>query len=300
MSFFSRYYPVLQNTVLSALPAGWDSLHSYTTQWTSEAMPPEVHLPLAACMAAGADAEQAIPMTASVLAMCMSLRIQDDIQDNDRPEALHLQNGVGVAFNFVQAYQLAAVQLAPHPGFNQAMWRVLQAREQAFQSFPATLDGYWQYMRSMTAEPFAWATYLGALAATSNHTVLQQCYDIGHHLGLAVQVLNDLDGTWSAEGPRDLFNGRITLPLIYALHQEHPAKADLERIVAEGSIAQHAPFIIRTLQAIHTQDYLIHSALQQRDAAYAAMVGLPGEEGVAALRAWFEEMMADLPQTTVS
>jgi geranylgeranyl diphosphate synthase type I len=113
--------------------------------------------------------------------------------------------------------------------------------------------------------------------------MLRALRTFGYHTGLAVQVFNDLQGTWSPVGQSDLEQGKVTLPIVYALSCDHPDRDLLESIVHDGRIAAHHHAIRQILDRIDVRTFLIWAALQHREKALRALEPVPAGPGPAFL-----------------
>ena len=125
---------------------------------------------------------------------------------------------------------------------------------------------------------------------------IEACKKYGYHLGLAIQIFNDMDGIWSPEGIPDLEQGKITLPLLYALQCEHKAKQELYEIVQQNKIADYSKRIKEILDDVDAKTYLIWEALKQRESGLEAISILPDNEGRQILEAHFTGMFGDIDE----
>lgn len=83
---------------------------------------------------------------------------------------------------------------------------------------PALQDA-WRIAAAKSGAFFALGCHVGARVATDNEDALSACSSFGHHLGLLIQIANDIDGLWSNDGyGSDLSRGQWTLPVAYAFH----------------------------------------------------------------------------------
>ena len=76
------------------------------------------------------------------------------------------------------------------------------------------------------------------------------------------------------------------MPVLYGLEQDHPGRDRLRAIVTEGRLAAESSWVRSTLDDIGTRRFLLWSALQQRDRAFAALSALPASGGKTALMAY--------------
>ncbi|MEU2779653.1 polyprenyl synthetase family protein [Streptomyces sp. NPDC007162] len=192
-----------------------------------------------------------------------STLIHDDIIDGDelrrgRPAAWKVF-GIGPAIlagDALQALGLRMVVDDPGPGraevlsvFAEALALVLagQARELTVRLGPGT--GVAEYDRIVTEKTSALlqcALVTPALRAGSPQRVLDALRGAGRHLGLAFQILNDVEDIWgdpSVTGKpvrSDLLRRNPSLPVLAALSADQPAAERLRRLWhADGTTAAH-------------------------------------------------------------
>ncbi len=102
---------------------------------------------------------------------------------------------------------------------------------------------YLRVIERKTAVLFAAATRLGGLLAGVTATQEQALADFGLNLGFAFQIADDVldyvadTGTLGKNVGDDLAEGKVTLPLIYALERAPPARAaSLRRAIETGGL----------------------------------------------------------------
>lgn len=137
---------------------------------------------------------------------------------------------------------------------------------------PHTLDDYWQLMRDKTGAALAFACESGALAANPHDpSGALACGRFGEHMGVLVQILDDLDGVFHPVGIGDLRAGKATLPVLYGLAVDHPERAELQGIVGSGRLSASAPRVLEILEAIDTRAFLVWCAFEERRQALACI-----------------------------
>jgi geranylgeranyl diphosphate synthase type I len=91
------------------------------------------------------------------------------------------------------------------------------------QRVDVSVDEYLQMIQLKTASLFEGAARLGALAAGASETASDRAGHFGRHLGMAFQIIDDIQGIWGASSATgkpvgsDLRNGKKTLPTLVAL-----------------------------------------------------------------------------------
>ncbi|HEX2998798.1 MAG TPA: polyprenyl synthetase family protein, partial [Armatimonadota bacterium] len=98
------------------------------------------------------------------------------------------------------------------------------------------VTAYLRVIEAKTASLLAACCRIGALAVDASVDQVDALGNYGRHLGLAFQIMDDLldlaadPGLWGKPIGKDLQEGRMTLPLIYALRQTEGA--DHTRLLA--------------------------------------------------------------------
>jgi octaprenyl-diphosphate synthase len=107
---------------------------------------------------------------------------------------------------------------------------------------------YMELIDRKTASLFAACARLGALSAGANETIEQKLGDFAWNLGIAFQLVDDILDFTSREKilgkpvGNDLREGKVTLPLIYALETADAEERKLvETVLADGNYDQ-VPF----------------------------------------------------------
>jgi geranylgeranyl diphosphate synthase, type I len=261
-----------------ALPAFWPGLARLLAPFLDEPLRPEALLPIAACRAVGSDGEMAVPVAAATLAAMAGLRMLDDLADADRADTPWGGAPAGRAAMAGAAAQLLwfdVLQRSPYPdvlvgkltrlGLD-TLLSISAAQDSGLAAPPTNVDEWWELATHKTADAFASACAAGALVGTEATDLVAACARFGHHLGLAVQVLNDLDAATAATAAGQPVDPG-SLPGLLA--------AD-----AQPGGGWHAE--------------VVRAALDQRRLALDALGPCPDEEGVEALASYVVAMFADL------
>jgi geranylgeranyl diphosphate synthase type I len=118
----------------------------------------------------------------------------------------------------------------------------------------------------------------------------------GYHWGLALQILNDMEGIWQTDGESDLEKGKVSLPVLYGLHCDHEEKEELQNIVWQNKIAEHSRRVKEILDHVDARSYLIWAALEERKKAIEAIQVCPDEEGKNALTYFINGVFGDIDE----
>lgn len=144
-----------------------------------------------------------------------------------------------------------------------------------------TIEEYYDVIRAKTSLLFAASTASGAMLAKEDETIVQGLYAFGLHLGNAFQLIDDAldycsDATIIGKNTGDdLADGKVTLPLIYALQQGTPEQQQTIRAsIAEGG-RRHFPKILEAITATNAITFTKDKARQEVDQALTALEVLP-------------------------
>ncbi|MFV1977555.1 MAG: polyprenyl synthetase family protein, partial [Candidatus Scalindua sp.] len=155
-------------------------------------------------------------------------------------------------------------------------------------------EEYWLTVELKSAYVYATACETGAIVGTENNTYINSCRAFGRHLGRSMQILNDMESIWLSKGKSDLEQNKVTLPVLYGLSVDHPAKTELETIVNSSRLAVETNRVVEILNSIDTKKYLYWAALKERDEALEALAICPDPEGKEALEAYVTGMFGDI------
>lgn len=140
---------------------------------------------------------------------------------------------------------------------------------------------YFNIIHDKTAILFAAAAQISAIIAEKTNEVENALRDYGIHLGNAFQLVDDaLDycGNQSNIGKNigdDLAEGKLTLPLIHALHHGNSTQiCMIEKAIQEKSL-HYLPEIQQAIAATGAIEYTYQLAEQQTELAIQALKNLP-------------------------
>lgn len=142
-------------------------------------------------------------------------------------------------------------------------------------------ENYFQVITQKTAQLFSAAAEIGALLEDANPAQQKALADYGLHLGITFQIIDDLlDYETSADitGKNigdDLSEGKITLPLIYALEKTTAEKATLIRKAISTADKTALPEIVKILQETNAFDATRQRASLSANLAQEALLQLP-------------------------
>lgn len=300
--------PDVRAYLRALIPDYWPELAGVLAVLTDEPLGPLATLPLASALAVGGDPSAAVPVAAAWEVLALAARILDDVADQDRPAALWTQVGAGRAVNYCAALCALITKLlaaAPWPAdrqrrvteaFADEALRLTCGQDRDLRGPVETVEDYWQLISDKNAAAFALACAAGALSVSGDATHVAACRTYGYHLGLLHQLFDDFEGMWEPDGLSDLEQGKVTLPLLYALSVDHDRRSELAGLVAANDGTAGAGEIRAILDGLPTREFVLWAALQERDLAVAALGDLPPGPGVAALTDYSAMLFCNLDQ----
>jgi geranylgeranyl pyrophosphate synthase len=218
----TRAYEDVRGAVQAAVLPGSPLAAPVRTWLTDHPLPPSLLLPIAA---AGGSSPPAVALSASMAFLLLVMRWLDDQVDRDRDGQLWQTHGDGgAAVLSASALTHAWACMAREPalprdvlvGFGE-MTAVLALGEAADRGDPPRTAKAWQRTAwRKTAVCFRHALWAGARLTGDPRWAVEAAH-YGSHLGLYLQAVDDIQGTFSGDAP-DLRRGRThTLPLVELL-----------------------------------------------------------------------------------
>lgn len=297
-----------KNEVLRSIAFYWSDLQFESELLLKEFYSAEVPISIASCKAVGGNPNKVIKIVAGLISFLQTARILDDLQDKDKPNALWLKIGQGRALNFAFAFYTLSFrmlgELIPqgivykkiYDTYLDGISVALAGQERDLLNKNRTWQDYWHSAEMKTSFIVSTAAAMGAIAGTSNEKHINACKIYGYHMGLTLQILNDMEGVWEPEGISDIEQGKVTLPVLYGMNCQHMEQKELQMIVWQGRLAEKAQRVKAILDNIDTKSYLIWAALEQRKKALEAIQICPDEEGKNALTYFLNGMFGDIDE----
>jgi len=187
------------------------------------------------CRAAGGDSSLALPASAAWRSLQIAAKLLDDVQDGDvavldraNKNGGEAQKDIARVINlstgFISMASLALrglplqLELTLYHEYGRAMLRVAGGQHLDLgKRATLSLDEYFQVMGAKSGVCFAVAARAGALCAGADETVAARWADFGHHVGMIIQMVDDLADWCDTSGAGDLTRGQWSLPVYYAL-----------------------------------------------------------------------------------
>ncbi len=303
---FQEILPQVRWYIQKHAPGYWPELMVLLKPLVENPLGPRPLLPLACSAAVGGKAFDAVPVAAAWTVVFLSGGILDDLQDKDRPDALWNQVGEARTFNFSMGLLALSGALLAEASWEGQRYRIinrmfhndllglLSGQDLDLRGEVSTIEDYWRMISNKTANAFAWACQAGAICGTSDLALIEACRCYGYHLGIVLQLFDDIQGTWEPEGMGDLICGKITLPVIYGLVTYHKRRSELVKIVSNNRMAKESERVRDILDSINAREILLSAALKERELAIAALDRCIGENGVTALTAYITTIFSHL------
>ncbi len=140
---------------------------------------------------------------------------------------------------------------------------------------------YFKIIEFKTGMLMACATQVGAIIAKASDEMEQGLKDYGMHLGIAFQLADDVldyvsvEAEFGKEKGVDLKEGKVTLPLLYALERCTPAERE---VIHEGTISARRDSFFAVLEVLKKYgaiEYALGLASKRTDLAKASLHCLP-------------------------
>jgi geranylgeranyl pyrophosphate synthase len=165
-------------------------------------------LPGLCCQAAGGDPRWAEDIAIAWFLFYLSAHIMDSIQDHDQPESWWADYSPGFALNIASGYyftaSLALTHLLKSPFPPQKTNQIIEnfyrdflymgnGQHIGFVRDELSLNQYWQMAGAKSGIFFGLACQTGARLASEDRNTLDCFRQFGHHLGLLIQIFDDLE-----------------------------------------------------------------------------------------------------------
>ena len=230
-------------------------------------------------------------MTLAWLLYYAAADLMDSVQDKDEPDEWWQEAGPGAALAAASGLyfsgSLALDQLHQDVNTSHAAADIIKDFFHAFLIMTSgqhldltagvsTLEGYWRLAELKSGEFFRLACRAGARLTSSDPAILRAYGDYGLHLGLLIQVMDDLDDIRKLHNvlPAGLkANIKRSLPFIYALEM-NPTSTQVRLVACLDSADQSQPAaeeLVTLLDECEAAFYVMAEMEHQRQSALAAL-----------------------------
>jgi octaprenyl-diphosphate synthase len=144
-----------------------------------------------------------------------------------------------------------------------------------------TEDEYYGVIRRKTAQLYSAATEIGAMISTTDKSLQSDLANYGLHLGMAFQMVDDLlDYTASSEESGknlgdDLAEGKVTLPLLYAMREGSSQQKQLIQQAIKNSDLEAINAIIAVIADTNAVQYTMQCAKNEATLSRQCLSKLP-------------------------
>ena len=136
-----------------------------------------------------------------------------------------------------------------------------------------SIDDYLQTIYSKTGALFELATSGSAIILECDENTVNVFKEYGKQLGIAFQVADDILD-YSSDNEilgksvgEDLIDGRVTLPLIYALQSvDNSDRSDLENAIKDGNFMKVLDYIVKTGSLEKSHQFALNAAENAKNA----------------------------------
>lgn len=261
--------------------------------------------------ACGAKGDSVISMATIIEFIHSATLLHDDVVDGStmrrgRPTANHVWDNPSAVlvgdFLYSRAFQMMvsinsmpAMRILADATNAIAEGEVLQLTHRFAPD--VTEERYFNVIRLKTAKLFEAATELGAVLANQPVEIQASLGRYGLHLGAAFQLVDDVldyqaEQSWGKNLGDDLAEGKVTLPVIYALkHADQKEAVYLREAIQTGAL-EDLPRIQETIVSSGAIDYTMRAAMQETQLAIDAIEHLPSSR--------YKEAMIELAKFAVN
>jgi geranylgeranyl pyrophosphate synthase len=264
-------------------------------------------LPGLCCWAAGGDPSWANDLTAAWYLLYCAADLMDSVQDNDEPDPWWSDWGSEYALSVASGLFFSASLMVNNlykkevtkkkaalviEDFYEGFLVMSSGQHMDLVYAEPTLEQFWNVISTKSGSFFSLACRCGAQLADGEPHRLEGYHKYGYHLGVLIQILDDLED-WSllqrhGEGP-NLSKLRQSLPVLYALEVYPPSVRKRLRYCLRSS-GQHQEILDELLQLINESGAVLYIETEVERQRESALAGL----GQAAPQAPAAQMLISL------
>lgn len=184
LQIFQELLPEVRSYIRQYAPSDWPEFRSILSAVTDEPLSALAILPLASCAAVGGNPQDAIPVSAAWVVLSLAMRILDDLQDQDRPDALWATVGLARSFNFTAALYALSNDLLAQAVWPGALYRVinqhfartglrlLSGQDRDLCGTTLTIEDYWHTIEDKNASAFVLVCTAGAAVLITHNCLM--------------------------------------------------------------------------------------------------------------------------------
>jgi len=186
-------------------------------------------LPVLCCEAVGGHSSQAERVNSAWLLFYKAAHLLDLVEDSEAEDRellpaqpaqiLNAATGLIFAANMLLNLEEGDMGKAIREDFSFTGWQMCAGQHADLTQAAPGLQQCWQIAEAKSGEFFALACRAGARLGGAAPPQIEAFDGYGRHLGILIQIADDVSGLWSATGERcDLIRkGKWTLPVAYAM-----------------------------------------------------------------------------------
>lgn len=252
-------------------------------------------LPSLVCSALGGDWQNAIEVNAAWYLLYAAFDLLDKVEDQEindiRFSGLEENVLINVATGLILSAELILARVAGEEGcnsttlktlfltFNRMALKVCTGQHLDLIIQDPDLAQAWKIAESKSGDFFALACWLGAQAANCDPDQLESMRTFGRHIGILVQIENDIEGLWGRNGKNsDLASGKVTLPVAYALSVLPPAERSILKQLIPAKTRDNEVKARKLILSKGGLIYMMLEAEKHRQQAKDILNGLPVTE----------------------
>jgi geranylgeranyl diphosphate synthase, type I len=196
-------------------------------------------LPGYCCQAAGGEPARANSLAAAWFLFYCAADLMDSVEDSDTPAAWWANLGPALALNVASGLFFSAsaalhqihgqtspeIAIAISNDFHHNLMSMANGQHMDLTHHSLSLENFWQLAAAKSGAFFDLACRAGARLANVPSPIVEQYGIYGHHLGILVQILDDLDDIQrlpQATDAADWKKAYTSLPVIYSLEVSSP------------------------------------------------------------------------------
>lgn len=194
---------------------------------------PFLLLPSLCCEAAGGKPERTVGAAAAWVLLYTAAHLLDDVEDGDITDdsAPTINVATGLIFTALQTLtDLRRSEIADQTvlqvidEFTEVVLKMCGSQHADLVEVNPSLERCWKIGEAKSGAWFALGCRTGAILADTTDELIECYSQFGYHLGMLVQISDDLRGIWALDGKRsDLAARKWTLPVAYTWEVTPPA-----------------------------------------------------------------------------